>query len=354
MLIEAEPGAAATVRNVDKSGKKPSTPPKTSVEPAQVPGTGFADSIFHEPWWLSAATNGRYEEVVVEQGGKIVGRLPFLPTQRGPFRLSRMPPFTHLLGPLVDAGVGKPQTRLNRRLSVTRALIDQLPPLTHFEQQLDPSIDDGLAIADGLAFQDRGFDVAHRYTFTIDCRQALPLLWDAMHFKTRQHIRRAEEKYTLQAMDDPDVFAQAYLRNIQAIGRTNWMQFERFPALFAECRARNCGQILAACGPGGVPVAMVYLVWSRTTMYYLLSTRHGDPSDNGSINMLLWSAVKHGHERGLVFDLDGVYSSGAARFLSGFGGQIKTRLLISRSRAVYGAWQSLKGIYSRNGSRHHA
>jgi hypothetical protein len=98
---------------------------------------------------------------------------------------------------------------------------------------------------------------------------------------------------------------------------------------------------------------MVYLVWSRTTMYYLLSTRRHDPADNGSINMLLWSAVKYGHERGLIFDLDGVYSRGAARFLSGFGGQIKTRLIVSRSGSVYGAWQYLKQIYSKSESQHH-
>jgi len=326
----------------------------TRAKPMKGSTEGIANSLFHEPWWLSAATDGRYEEVVVEQGGKIVGRLPYLPTQRGPFRVSRMPPFTHLLGPLIESGVGKPQTRLTRRLSITRALIDKLPPFTHFEQEFDPTMDDGLAVADGLAFQDRGFGVAQRYTFEIDCRKELQCLWDAMHFKTRQHIRRAEEKYTARAIDDPAIFAQAYLSNIKALGKTSWIEFECFPALFAECRSRNCGQILAACGQDGVPVAMVYLVWSRTTMYYLLSTRGQDPADNGSINMLLWSAVKYGHERGLIFDLDGVYSSGAARFLSGFGGQIKTRLMVSRSGAVYRAWQTLKQIHSKSESRRHA
>jgi hypothetical protein len=357
MHIDAErrpaPGLSV-VRHAGQFGKASFSPLNMQAKTIDGCGAGIADSIFHEPWWLSAATDGRYEEVVVEQGGKVVGRLPYLPTRRGPFRLSRMPPFTHLLGPLIDAGVGKPQTRLTRRLSITRALIDKLPPFTHFEQQFDPTMDDGLAIADGLAFQDRGFEVAHRYTFEIDCRKEPQSLWDAMHFKTRQHIRRAEEKYTAQVVDDPTVFAQAYLSNIKALGKTNWIEFERFPALFAECRSRNCGQILAACGHDGVPVSMVYLVWSRTTMYYLLSTRHHDPSDNGSINMLIWSAVKYGHERGLIFDLDGVYSSGAARFLSGFGGQIKTRLMISRSGAAYGAWRYLKRINSKSESQHHA
>jgi lipid II:glycine glycyltransferase (peptidoglycan interpeptide bridge formation enzyme) len=310
------------------------------------------NSIFHEPWWLSAATNGLYEEVVVEQGGKIVGRLPYLPRRRGPFQVSRMPPFTHLLGPVINTGVGKPQTRLAHRLSIARALIDKLPSFTHFEQEFDPSADEGLAAADGLAFQDRGFAVAHHYTFEIDCRKELEHLWDAMHFKTRQHIRRAEKKYVTRTVDDPGAFTHAYLRNIKALGKTNILEFERFPALFAECRSRNCGEILAAFAEDGTPAAMVYLVWSRTTMYYLLSTRRVDTADSGSINMLLWSAIKHAHERGLIFDLDGVYSSGTARFLSGYGGQIKSRLSVRRSALLFGAWQGLKDRLVKHETAH--
>jgi hypothetical protein len=306
-----------------------------------------AGSIFHEPWWLSAATGGRYESVVVEQGGKIVGRLPYLSTHRGPFRISRMPPFTHILGPLVDAGVGKPQTRLSRRLSITRELIDKLPPFTHFEQYFDPSMEQGLAMADGLAFQGRGFAVTPHYTFTIDCRNELDQLWGAMHFKTRQHIRRAEEKYEVRSVDDPAVFTDVYLRNIKALGKRNMLEFQHFPALFAECRSRDCARILGAFSTDGSPLSMVYVVWSHTTMYYLMSTRGPDPKDNGSINMLVWFAMKFARQRGLVFDLDGVYTSGAARFLSGFGGEIKTRLIVRRSAPLFAAWQSVKRGFSK-------
>jgi len=307
----------------------------------------FVGSIFHEPWWLAAATGGRCESVVVEQGGKVVGRLPYLATRRGPFRVSRMPPFTHLLGPVVDAGVGKPQTRLTRRLSITRELIDKLPPLAHFEQYFDPSMEEGLAMADGLAFQDRGFALTPHYTFTIDCRKELDQLWSGTHFKTRQHIRRAEEKYEVRRVDDPAMFTDVYLRNIKALGKVNMIEFERFPALFAECRSRDCAEILGAIAPDGSPMSMVYLVWSHTTMYYLLSTRGLDPNDNGSINMLVWCAMKSARQRGLVFDLDGAYTSGAARFLSGFGGEIKIRLIVRRSGPLYGAWQHMKRMTRR-------
>jgi lipid II:glycine glycyltransferase (peptidoglycan interpeptide bridge formation enzyme) len=205
-----------------------------------------------------------------------------------------------------------------------------------------------------LAFQDKGFAVAQQYTFQIDCRLEVEKLWDAMHFKTRQHIRKAEKKYTAQSLDDPAMFTGTYLRNLKAHGKTNLMDFDRFPALFAECRARDCGRILAAYAEDGSAAAMMYLVWSSTTMYYLLSTRRPDAGDGGSINMLLWSAMKFAHERGLIFDLDGVYSSGAARFLSGYGGEIKSRLSVRRSNKLFGAWQYLKQSYAKHETAHFA
>jgi lipid II:glycine glycyltransferase (peptidoglycan interpeptide bridge formation enzyme) len=313
--------------------------------------TQIESSLFHEPWWLCATTDGRYEESRVKQGSDVVGRLPYAMVRRGPFCTIRMPRFTHLLGPVVNAGLGKPQTRLIRRLSIIRSLIDQLPPHSFFLQHLDPSIDGGLAIADGLAFQDRGFSVAPQYTFEIDCRKSSEDLWTAMHFKTRQHIRRAEENYVVRSVDDPQYFIRFYLSNIEISGKVNQMEFECFPALFSECRARKCGEILSALAPDGSPVAMVYLVWGHNTMYYLLSTRAPDKSNNGAVNFLIWSGMKQASQLGLVFDLDGVYSSGTARFLSGFGGQIKTRLTVRRSRMPYRALQFLKSRYKRDESQ---
>ena len=120
------------------------------------------------------------------------------------------------------------------------------------------------------------------------------------------------------------------------------MRFAVFAALFTESRLRNNGEILSARWPDGRPAAMVYLVWGHGTMYYLLSTRAADAGDNGSVNLLIWSAIRRAHARGLVFDLDGVSSSGTARFLGGFGGRLEMRLIARRSSAIYGALQDLK------------
>jgi hypothetical protein len=316
----------------------------------QFGGVLVKTSIFHENWWLAASTAARFQETVVTRGKEVIGRLPFVEIMRGPFRILRMPAFTHTLGPVVDAGEGKPQTRLMRRLSIVRSLVDQLPFHSHFQQALDPSLDDGLALVDGLAFQDRQFFVSSQYNFTIDCRQDLDEMWAALYLKTRQHVRRAEKAYTVRTVEDPHFFVQFYLKNIDTQGRVNSVDFTNFGAVFSECNARQCGCILGAFDHIDAPIAMTFLIWGHGIMYYLMSTRSVGTRDEGAISLLIWSAMRRAHELALILDLDGIYSSGAARFLSNFGGNIKQRLIISRSRKAFGALRLLNRYRSQEES----
>lgn len=309
-------------------------------------------SLFHERWWLTAVTGGRYEECRVHAGENLVGRLPFLLIQRGRFRTLRMPPFTHLLGPVVDAGTGKQQTRIQKRLSITRSLVDQLPKFSYFHQHIDPSIDGGLAIVDGLAFQERQFEVATQYTVQVDCRKPLEDLFAAMYLKTRQHIRRADKEYTVRCVENAGAFLEFYLRNLNAGDRKNRIDFTHFGSLHSETKFHECGAIFGAFDKNGSPVAMTFLVWGYGIMYYLLSTRDIGSPDSGATSLLLWHAMKRAHEMGLLLDLDGVYSSGTVRFLTNFGGEVRTRLVVRRTRGpLYGALQYVKRQVAPDESR---
>lgn len=310
--------------------------PEADGPPDGDPAAGPPGSLFHEPWWLAAATRGRCEEVTVAKGNRIVGRLPFVVTRRMGFTSLRMPPFTHVLGPLVDAGAGKSQTQLATRLSVIRELLDGLPRFDHFKQAMDTGT------VDGLAFQDRGFEVRPQFTFLIDCQCDTAAIWEAMHFKTRQHIRRAGEKFAVVPVDAPARFLAFYQANARRRGFTLRFDPADFETLFHECRARDCGEIICASRPDGTPTAMIFIVWGHGTMYYLMSTRAGDQDDNGSISLLIWEAIRRANGRGLALDLDGVISSGTARFLGGFGGRMKVRWIAQRTSLAYATLQRVK------------
>jgi hypothetical protein len=181
-------------------------------------------SLFHEYWWLEAATGGHFSEVEVTRGDYLAGRLPFVMSRQKGFRTLGMPTFTHLLGPFVSSGDGKRQTRIMNRLATVGSLIEQLPRFDFFKQAIDPSVDDGLALIDGLAFQRHGFKVGHQYSFEIDCRVKLDILLAGMHFKVRQHIRRAEEQSSVETIDDPERFVSFYIDNLRRrTARATWI-----------------------------------------------------------------------------------------------------------------------------------
>lgn len=294
-------------------------------------------TLFHEPWWLAAASGGECQEVSITDGDRVVGRLPFVVRRRAGFRVIQMPPFTHVLGPCVADVDGKPQTTLLRRLSVIRSLIGQLPKFDHFKQALE-------TFSDGLAFQQSGFHVSVQYNFKIDCTVDPTILWDAMHFKTRQHIRRADEKFQISTCSDPNEFVRFYLDSLKNQNQTNTTDLKTFPGLYEACEARKCGVIVRASDSDKRAAGMMYLVWGHGVMYYLLSSRAGLDEDNGSINLLIWTAMKRAHDLGLCLDLDGISDPGTARFLSRFGGQMTSRFIVRRSTRLYAGLQFAKRI----------
>jgi len=304
------------------------------------------EPIFQQQWWLEAASAGKHDEVVVRQADDVVARLAFVADKTMGFRRLRMPPFTHVLGPDVTKGKGKPQTELTRRLSLVRSLIDQLPQFDFFKLALDPSASGGMANADGLAFQEKGFRVSPQYNYRIDGSEDLESIWQGMDFRTRQHIRRAEDTCSVEEVTDPAEFVDFYVRNLELSNKSARFDLAHFVTIFAACEARQCGAALAARLPDGSPAAMTFLVWDDQLLYYLLSTRSPDGREGGAASLLIWSAIRKAHELGLCFDFDGVSTGGIARFYAGFGGQLCNRLIVTGKKSAFSAAQYFKAVVS--------
>ena len=62
------------------------TPTASSQDPASLNSVRLSSpiipTVFHEDWWLDAATDGNFSVVEVMSGGRTVGRLPFTMTSR--------------------------------------------------------------------------------------------------------------------------------------------------------------------------------------------------------------------------------------------------------------------------------
>jgi hypothetical protein len=300
-----------------------------------------AYSIFHERWWLDIATHGHWSTATVMHGGQVLGEMPYYVARKGMWRVSRLPPLTRSLGPVVKP-LGLDAVRdFRHRLHVTSQLIEQLPNFDSFFQVFDHRVEDA------VAFALRGFTVSARYTFHIspDCSAAQA--WARMHSKTRNSIRSAYKKLTVAPIDAPSEFLTFYEGNLASRSRTNAYGTAVMRELVNAFVDRKAGRLLGAYDSCGKLAGAIGLVWDRDAVYYLLSSRaQGSPS--GAISLLIWVAIQEAIDRKLTFDLDGFSGVATFNFLSGFGGTLKQRLGVERLSTVYSVARTLKHSVASN------
>lgn len=294
-------------------------------------------SVFHEPWWLDIAAAGCWRMARVTRQGRVVGEMPYVDSRVGIWRVSGLPLLTRTLGPVIYPAGAKPVEEARYQLSVLDELIDQLPDFDRFHQNFDPRIEDA------LAFQMRGFALSQSYTFRIPRGQPLDDVWAGMRHQTRNVIRSAASKITARTTKDLGEFIDFYARSQLERNRENMYGHDLMEKLLEAFVRRNRGKLIGAYSSSGELVAAVALVWDRHSMYYLLSSR-SKSAHSGSISLLLWTAIQEAHERGLVFDFDGIASSTILRFLSGFGGVLVPRIGIERLKAGYSMARHIRDL----------
>jgi len=299
----------------------PAKPEKPKAEPKS---DALIPTIFHEPWWLDKATGGRCEQVDVELGGVTVGRLPYLKFRENGLTSIGMPTLTHFLGPAIDLGQGNSTTRQLRGLSIAGDLLAALPKVSG-----SVWIKLHAGITDTIAFQEHGFRTDVQFTTEI-APDAEDALWSRMRDKTRNVIRRAQERFTIREEDDPERFLAFYLDNLRQRGLRNTYHMPSVKAVIAECLRRGRGKIQIALDEGGGYNSAIFTVWDRRAQYYLMSTRSHD-AGNGATSMLLWDGIKNAAGNNLVFDFDGARHGADAKFFAGFGGTFRPRYWVWKS-----------------------
>ena len=307
-------------------------------------------TIFHEPWWLEAATGGRYEEVTVSSGGRVVGRLPYLCKERFGMKACVLPELSLFLGPAVDEGTGGTVSRNLRRGEITRDLIEKLPPFVFFYQRLHRDI------PDALPFIQHGFTTEAVFTYEV-APAPEEAIWRGMRDKTRNVIRRAQEQTELVDLE-PEAFCSFYENNLQRRGKSsNYMYQSNACPIFEAALSRGRGRLLGARDADGNVLAAIFYVWDEDVTYYVLTTRAPD-THNGVVSRLIWEAMRESAAHGRIFDFAGIGTYGSVLFYAAFGGEVRPRFLVQRATPLYGAVRyslaksreligSLKGLRSK-------
>ena len=283
---------------------------------AQTPGVILSlagGTIFHEPWWLDAATTD-WQQVEVAWDGTVVGWLPFAVTRRyGSARLE-MPPYARVLGPVLNLPSSKPVTRFASVRSVVAALIAKLPRHNTFIQVLPPGSEQG------IAFALSGWTVEETYTFRVAPGVSLDAAWEAMSQKTRNVLRTAQSRMVVEQHGDLDRYIALSRMQFQQQGRADRHRYDVLSRVFAACAGRGRSMILTARDERGRDAASATLLWDDEALYFWTAARDPATAGNGAYSLLVWEALRLALERDLAFDFDGFAPPAAGLFVASFGG----------------------------------
>jgi Acetyltransferase (GNAT) domain len=300
-----------------------------------LPYDPLVPTIFHEEWWLDVATGGSFEIAEVISGGRTIGRLPFSKSRRFGMKTIRMPTLTHFLGPAVDEGTGSPNTRFLKRREITRELLEKLPDASWQYVKCHGGV------TDVIAFQELGFRAFVQFTHEIT-PGCIEILWRQMLHKTRNNVRRGQDRFVVAEWTDAAAFVEFFERNLAEKGVSNELNRTICRRIVSASLERQRGRILVASDKETQKVvAANFCVWDATASFYLLSTRSAD-SGNSAISLLLWEAIKESARKGLTFDFAGLGTRGSVSFYSGFGGCIRTRYVAVRAHPLARALNEMK------------
>lgn len=276
-----------------------------------------AYTLFQQPWWLDAAARNRWDEVQIEEGGRVVARLPFMVKERLGFRALVKPKLTQTLGPWTLEYPGeKPATALNRQNELYRKLIQALPKHDLFWQNFAPQV------TNWQPFYWEHFSQSTRYTYALDLAQSENDLYGALSKSKRQDIRRAEKSLVIDrtcGVDDLMALVRMTFSRRELPVPYSLDYLERIHAAVDE---HGIGSILVARDRvSGQPHGATYTISDGQRTYLLVSGQNPELRHSGSGALLTWTAIKDSMHTSSVFDFEGSMMKEIASFYRGFGGR---------------------------------
>ncbi len=286
--------------------------------------------LFEEPWWLDAVAPGAWHEVTVEKGGVIYARLPFVLRRRFGLRMVTMPSLTQTLGPWLRLDSPKYVNRLALEKELMLSLIEKLPKYDIFFQNFHSSI------TNWLPFYWSGYSQTTRYTYVISNARSLEEIWSCMSDKTRNEIRKAENKHGLRVEEkrDLDALYNLIVATFSRQGKSVPYSRALLERIESACTARGRGQTFICSDGYGKRCAAIYVVWDQKSAYYLLSGSDPKLRNTGALSFLLWHAIKYLHSRTACFDFEGSWVQSIESHFRSFGGNQTPYFNITRANSL--------------------
>ncbi len=284
--------------------------------------------IFSQPWHLdSVCFDGEWDVILVEKGGQIAASMPYFIKQKGPFKHIAMPWLTKMLGPYIV-----PKFKGGKKeQSIVKALIEQLPEVAHFNQNLHYSI------KDWLPFYWKGYQQTTYYSYSISGLQDLDSVFKNFDSDYRNNkIKKAKELVTVSHEGTVEDF---YRIMKMSFDRQNTklaipLDFlKKYDQVLVENKSR---ELFFARDEEGRIHSAIYLVWDKERAYYHIAGDDPELRNSGAGILLVWEAIQYSSQvLGLdIFDFEGSMIPGVTKVRRNFGAKQEAFFNIERFDSV--------------------
>lgn len=271
--------------------------------------------LFSRDWWLDIVCGAsQWDVVLVENKGRISAAMPiFKPIPN----VITMPSYTQTMGPwfAAESSDTKYTSLLSRRQGLSANLLDGLPPFSSFLQQFP------YTVTDWLPFYWEGFRQTTRYTYILQDISNTDQLWEKMSVNIRRNITKAKEKNGIiikkgvSSEDFFSVFNATFQRQNMPVPKDSGI----LRRIIKTSRERNQGDIWGGYDEAGNLHAAVFVVWQKSSAYYIAGGGNPELRDSGAHSLAMWEAIQFVSQYTQIFDFEGSMLPGVERFFREFG-----------------------------------
>jgi hypothetical protein len=285
--------------------------------------------IFSQYWWLDAVSQSDgWDVILCEKGGSILAALPYSFTRSRKGIEIYQAKLTQKNGMYIKYPSRQKYTsRLSFEKKVMREIIEKLEKdnLCKYTQNFD------YTTTNWLPFYWNGYNQTSRYTYVIEDTSNLEKIYSNIDSSTKNIIRKAEKLVRVKEDLDINSFYEINKMTFERKGMKIPYNYELLSRIDEECKKRRCSKILYAVDEEENIHAAIYLVWDKTSMYYLLGGINPSYKNSNSTSLLLKTAIELAAEMNLKFDFEGSMNKEIEEFFGSFGGKQIQYFTISKS-----------------------
>lgn len=282
-------------------------------------------SIFQQPWWLDATAPGRWDAVEIEEGGRVVARLPFVATKKLGLRVLSQPSLTQALGPWIERIPESSSKRLAREKDLYSRLIAGLPTHDVFRQNFHSEV------TNWLPFYWSGFSQTTRYSYVLDGIQDQAQLLAGFSKTTRNLVKQAERILEVTESDDVEDVLDLAEMTFARQGKSLPYSRDLLRRIDASAHRHAHRRALIARDAGGRAHAAAYIVGDQAKAYLLVTGADPELRKNGAGNLVHWRAIQAAGEFTDAFDFEGSMLEPIEEFYRKFGATQSPYSFVSRS-----------------------